>query len=149
MRRACWALVALVILLAVGCNRIEAGRLFVEAAWARPSPQGAPASAFYMTIVNQTAQPDVLQEVRIENCEAVEIHRTTMDEEGVMRMAPVPEGRLSIPAGENVVLAPGGLHVMCIGLEEPLVVGQRLPLTLHFELAGAVPVTAEIRDETS
>lgn len=147
MRRAYWLPTVLLALLVVGCTRTESGRLFVDNVWARPSPQGAPTSAFYMTIVNQTVQPDVLHTVTIENCEAVEIHRTTMDEEGVMRMAPVPEGRLSIPAGEEVVLAPGGLHVMCIGFEEPLVAGERLPLTLHFELAGDVPVTAEIREE--
>lgn len=147
MRRAYWLLVVLLALLVVGCTRVESGRLFVENVWARPSPQGAPTSAFYMTIVNQMVQPDVLHAVTIENCEAVEIHRTTMDEEGVMRMAPVAEGRLSIPPGEEVVLAPGGLHVMCIGLEEPLAAGERLPLTLHFELAGDVSATADIRQE--
>ncbi|MFW6097395.1 MAG: copper chaperone PCu(A)C [Chloroflexota bacterium] len=147
MRRASYLLTVLLAVLVVGCTRVESGRLFVENVWARPSPQGAPAGAFYMTIVNQTAQPDVLHDVSIENCEAVEIHRTTMDEEGVMRMAPVDEGRLSIPAGEEVVLAPGGLHVMCIGLGEPLAAGERLPLTLHFEVAGDVTASADIRQE--
>lgn len=147
MRPVYWLPALLLVLLVTGCTRTESGRLFVEDVWARPSPQGAPASALYMTIVNQSAQPDVLQDVTVERCDAVEIHRTTMDEEGVMRMAPVPEGRLSIPAGENVVLAPGGLHVMCIGLSEPLAAGERLPLTLHFELVGDVSVNAEVREE--
>lgn len=147
MRRTYWLSAILLAVLIVGCTRTESGRLFVENVWARPSPQGAPAGAFYMTIVNQTGQPDVLHDVSIERCDAVEIHRTSMDEEGVMRMAPVPDGRLSIPAGEEVVLAPGGLHVMCIGLQEPLVAGERVPLTLHLELAGDVPLSAGIREE--
>lgn len=147
MRRVYWLPAILLAILIIGCSRVETGRLFVENVWARPSPQGAPVGAFYMTIVNQTVQPDVLYDVTIPNCEAVEIHRTTMDEEGVMRMAPVAEGRLSIPPGEEVVLAPGGLHVMCIGLEEPLAAGERLPLTLHFELAGDVSASADIRQE--
>lgn len=147
MRRARRLSIFLFAILIVGCTRTESGRLFVENVWARPSPQGAPTTAFYMTIVNQTVQPDVLHDVTIENCEAVELHRTSMDEEGVMRMAPVPEGRLSIPAGEEVVLAPGGLHVMCIGLAEPLAAGERTAVTLHFELAGDVDVSAQIREE--
>lgn len=147
MSRASYLLTVLLAILFVGCTRVESGRLFVENVWARPSPQGAPTTAFYMTIVNQTVQPDVLHDVSIENCEAVEIHRTTMDEEGVMRMAPVDEGRLSIPPGEEVVLAPGGLHVMCVGLGEPMVAGERLPLTLHFEVAGDVTASADIRQE--
>lgn len=147
MRPVYWLSAILLALLVIGCTRTESGRLFVENVWARPSPLGAPASAFYMTIVNHSAQPDVLQDVTVERCDAVEIHRTTMDEEGVMRMAPVPEGRLSIPAGENVVLAPGGVHVMCIGPSKPLAAGERLSLTLHFELAGDVSVNAEVREE--
>jgi hypothetical protein len=44
-----------------------------------------------------------------------------------------------------VALAPGGLHVMLIGLTRPLAAGERVPLTLRFERAGAVTVEAEVQ----
>ncbi len=134
------------ILLAGGCDGGSAGNVTVESAWARPSPQGAPTTAFYMTIGNNTGQEDALQEVRIDNCEAVEIHRTSMDEGGVMRMAPVPGGQIVVPAGERVTLEPGGLHLMCIGLAQPFTEGQEVPLTAVFAVSGDISATAEIRD---
>ncbi len=36
--------------------------------------------------------------------------------------------------------APGGYHLMLMGLKQPLVAGERFPLTLHFRKAGDVPV---------
>ena len=56
-----------------------------------------------------------------------ELHNTTM-EEGVMKMRPV--GRIELPAGKPVKLAPGGLHVMLIDLKQPLKPGDKVPLTL-------------------
>jgi copper(I)-binding protein len=39
-----------------------------------------------------------------------------------------------------VKLEPGGLHVMFIGLKQPLAAGSKLPVTLRFEKAGEVKV---------
>lgn len=100
-----------------------------------------------MIIVNRSKRQDVLQTVRADVCETVELHRSSMDDEGVMRMAPVPDGRIVVPAGERVALAPGGLHVMCIGLVRPLRAGQTVSLTLDFEVAGSIDVVADIRRE--
>ena len=45
---------------------------------------------------------------------------------------------VEITPGEPSVLQPGGLHVMLMGLTEPLVEGNSFPLTLNFERAGSV-----------
>jgi copper(I)-binding protein len=52
-----------------------------------------------------------------------------------------------VPAGETVVLEPGGLHVMCVGVSQPLSAGQQIPMTVVFEKAGEVAVEAEVRTE--
>ncbi len=52
---------------------------------------------------------------------------------------------IEIPAGETVELVPGGLHIMLIDLVEDLEVGDRFEVTLTFEHAGDVTVTAEVR----
>jgi len=61
----------------------------------------------------------------------VELHTMTMDGD-VMRMREV-EGGIELPAGETVELAPGGLHIMFMGLESPFVEGETVPVTLTFE----------------
>jgi hypothetical protein len=57
----------------------------------------------------------------------------------VMRMREVEKG-LEIPASGSVTLAPGGYHLMMMGLKGPLKQGSTLPVTLVFEKAGAIDV---------
>ncbi|MBE2184305.1 MAG: copper chaperone PCu(A)C, partial [Anaerolineae bacterium] len=74
--------------------------------------------------------------------ELAEIHETRMQGD-VMEMRPV-EGGIDIPPGETAVLAPRGLHIMLLELHQPLLEGEALMLTLHFEsgeeIALAVPI---------
>ncbi len=70
----------------------------------------------------------------------VEIH-THIHEGGVMMMRKV-EG-IDVPAGGEAALEPGGDHLMLFGLTGVLKAGDRFPLTLLFEKAGAV--TVEVR----
>ena len=55
-----------------------------------------------------------------------------------MKMREVPP--IAIAPGETVKLAPGGLHIMLLGLKQPLEKGARIPMTLRFEKAGSVEV---------
>jgi copper(I)-binding protein len=72
----------------------------------------------------------------------VEIHTTFRDGD-VMRMRPV--AAIEVPAKGAVTLAPGGMHVMLMGLTKPLAIGEAVPLTLTFERAGAVTVQAMVQ----
>ena len=60
-----------------------------------------------------------------------------------------PAGPMEIPPGIALELEPGGLHVMLMGLQAPLVEGESFALTLTFERAGAVEVTVPIRSATA
>jgi copper(I)-binding protein len=62
---------------------------------------------------------------------------------GVMKMRPV-NGGLTVPPGQSVTLAPGGYHLMMLGLTAPLKKGGTVPVTLKFENAGEVKVTLDI-----
>ena len=53
---------------------------------------------------------------------------------------------LPLPAGETVELAPGGYHVMLIGLVDPLEVGDTIDVTLTMASGAVRTVTAEVRD---
>jgi len=60
-------------------------------------------------------------------------------EGNVMRMRELANG-LEIAPGATVTLAPGGLHMMMMGLKAPLKQGEKVPLTLVFEKAGTIDV---------
>ena len=46
----------------------------------------------------------------------------------------------------RVELKPGSYHIMLIGLTRELVAGEKIDITLKFEKAGDVKVTAEVRE---
>lgn len=100
-------------------------------------------SAAYMVIRNTGSAADKLVAASGDIAKSIEIH-TVIEENGMMQMRPV-EGGIEIPAGGSVELKPGGYHVMLIGLNRDMIAGETVQLTLKFEQAGDVPVTATIR----
>lgn len=140
-RRAVLSLALIAPLLAAcGESSSEAGGIELRDAWARAS--ATQTSAAYLTIENRTGEDDTLLEVRSPVAERVEIHDMTM-EDMVMRMRKLDD--LPVAAGESVSLAPGGKHIMLIGLSGPLEEGASVPLTLVFEKAGERAVEAPVR----
>ncbi len=135
---------------------IKAGELSIEDAWVRAAAvmgqtkdsmhtagEAGTNTAAFFTIRNQGSQPDRLLAVESTAAKAVEIHQTKMEND-IMRMSPLPDG-IEIPAGGEVSLAPGGLHIMLIGLKEDLKAGSSLELTLVFEQAGRVSLTVPVK----
>jgi copper(I)-binding protein len=118
------------------------GTLTIEHAWARPAAKGN--SAAYMVIMNAGAA-DRLTAVSTEVAATAELHSSAIDAQGIGKMVPVQA--VDVPSGSEARLAPGGLHIMLMGLKRPLVEGQQFPLTLSFEQAG--PVTVEVAIEKS
>ncbi len=139
-----WFLVVLVVLLAA-CGG-GTGEMEVSDVWGRTSPMAAANGAFYMTIVNNTGEDDKLLNAGADVCGVVELHEMYSRENDMMGMRPVPDGYISVPDGETVELKVGGLHVMCIDKLQEFTAGDTIPLTLEFEKAGTIEVTAEIRD---
>lgn len=104
---------------------------------------GGANSAAYMVIRNTGNEPDKLIAASTDVAKIVELH-TVVEEGGMMRMRQV-EGGIDVPANGEVVLKPGGFHVMLIGLTRDLNAGDSVQLTLTFEKAGQIPVTAQVR----
>jgi copper(I)-binding protein len=144
-RRLAAALCAAAFSLAAGGasgHAYPAGTLKIEHPWSRPTAPGVSVGVGYMVIVN-TGKADALVGANTPVAERVELHQTRMDG-GVMKMRRAE--RVDIPAGVTVRLEPGGLHMMLIGLKQPLAEGAKLPLVLRFEKAGEVKV--ELKVET-
>ncbi|MGQ9909989.1 MAG: copper chaperone PCu(A)C [Candidatus Flexifilum sp.] len=89
-------------------------------------------SAVYFLLENRGMQPIRLIAASTPVATTVEIHETTMEGE-VMRMRPLENG-ITVAPGETVELRQGGLHIMLIGLIQPLVDGSAIPLELTFDM---------------
>lgn len=119
-------------------------QLRVADAWMRPTVGAGRTTAAYMTVANSAGEDDTLKSARSAKAKAVEIHETTMNDDGVMQMRHVEDG-LVVPAGSSLVLKPAGAHIMVMGLDDALAVGDELALTLEFARAGIIEVSVPVR----
>jgi copper(I)-binding protein len=144
MRRAACALLFCCLLLpAARAGDSAAAGIVVTQAWSRATPGGAKVAGGYLTIVNTGPAADRLLSASTEIASKVEIHEMAVND-GVMTMRPV-EGGLPIEPGRTVKFAPGGLHLMIVGLTAPLVEGDKVPIMLKFEKAGAIRVSFDVQ----
>jgi len=131
------------VLLFVGAQTVFAhefkvGDLEIGHPWSRATPAGAKVAGGYFTVTNKGSAPDRLLSISSDVSEKAELHEMGV-KDGVMTMRPVAGG-LEIPAGGKVALAPGGYHLMFIGLKRQPKQGEKFAATLTFEKAGAVSV---------
>lgn len=109
----------------------------VRAAWSRPAAAGGTGAGF-MTLANPDARADTLVAVASPAARKVEIHRSQM-KGGIASMQPV--SAVPLPARGSVTFAPGGYHLMFVGLARTLKAGDRVPATLSFASGAKVQAT--------
>lgn len=109
-----------------------------------PEPP-ADLGAAYMVIKNSGGEDDRLLKAASDVAGAVELHQTTM-QNGSMSMARVET--MEIPARGEFKLEQGGYHIMLIDLKRALKQGDQVTLTLTFERAGEIKVTAPVVGST-
>jgi copper(I)-binding protein len=114
------------------------GALQIGHPWARATPPTAPSGGGFLSITNTGTTPDRLISVKSPAAGIVQVHEMKMDG-NVMRMRELDKG-LEIAPGATVNLAPGGLHLMMMGLKAPLKKDEKVPVTLTFEKAGSIDV---------
>jgi hypothetical protein len=123
------------LLLVPGCGGGTEG---LQISGARVGAPSGPNAALYFTA---RGGPDALVSASTDVAREAQIHETVIGEEGTMSMRQVL--RLEVPAGGELVLEPGGFHLMLVGVDE-LAVGDTVEITLVWENAGEVTVSAEV-----
>jgi hypothetical protein len=113
----------------------------VEKAWSRPTPGGATVGAVYLEIFGDEKNADRLIGVSSPVAGRAEFH-THKEIDGVMKMRKLDS--IEIAPGTSHLFQPGGDHIMLFDLKEPLKQGTAVELTLTFEKAGEVKVTAKV-----
>lgn len=124
-------------------HEFKAGKLEIVHPWSRQTPQGAKVAVGYLKIVNRGTQPDRLLSATGEIAGRTEVHEMAVDAKGVMTMRPVLG--IEIPAGGEVELKPGGVHIMFLDLKAAKKNGERFAGSLTFEKAGTLDVVFDVQ----
>lgn len=117
---------------------VTVGTLSLSGAFTRATLPAAKVGGGYVSITNNGTEGDRLVSAASASAAKVGIHEMKM--EGDQMKMGEKEGGVEIPAGQTVSLAPGGLHIMFMGLKAPFVEGETVPVTLTFEKAGPVEI---------
>ena len=145
---------ALVALTAAGCARKEASSsasasassapVIVRDPWAKAAKKGA-MTAVFGTIANTTDAPITLTAARSSAASMVQLHETASNGKGGMSMKE-KKGGFTIPARSSLALAPGGNHIMLMGLTQDLAAGSKVSVELVLDGGRTLRVDAVVRD---
>lgn len=135
MRR---ALIGLVLTTALAACSPGVPQIAVEQPQIRATLGNATTAAAYLVIKNSGGAADRLVAASCACAEMVMSHQTTTAANGVASMA--AETTVKVPAHGSAVFAPGGRHLMLMGVYVPIRAGDKLTINLRFEKTGAVPV---------
>ncbi len=102
-----------------------------SAGWSRATAPGAKEAVGYLVLTNDGDEERKLLKITSPVSDAVTLHRSSVDAQGVARMWPV--GFLKLAPGESVQFEPNALHVMFTDLKTAFKAGDKVPLILQFD----------------
>lgn len=124
-----------------GCGDARLATVQVANPWAQPVDAAGTAVAVYMTITDFCTRPEKLLAVAATLPRKASLH-TSRVVDNTLSMTPLAS--VPINCAGPTSLKPMGAHVMVTGIEKPLEIGDRIPLTLTFDQSGDVNVVAEV-----
>ena len=134
--------VALGLLALAGCSRApDVASVQALDPWCRPSAAGAFTAACYVTLTANT--DDRLLGATTPLAKSIDIHATQIDERGVASMTMHDHG-LPLPKGRACAFTAGGDHLMLMAPTKALAGGDVVPLTLTFQKAPPLTLSARV-----
>ncbi|WP_375056257.1 copper chaperone PCu(A)C [Zobellella sp. DQSA1] len=115
----------------------------VSEGYVRATPPMGPNTAAFMQLENGGDRDLALVSVASPQADKVELHRV-LEQDGVMQMREVE--RIAVPAGATVSLQPGGLHIMLLGVKQPLAAGDEVSLELRWDNGDTEQWILPVRD---
>ena len=131
-----------ILFVLVSVSTLFASNIKVQDAYVRATPPNLPNSAAFMSVKNDSNKDISIVKASSNISKVVELHTHDM-KDGVMKMYQIPE--IVIPAKGKTTLKPGGLHIMFIGLKNPLKEGEEVTFTLELSNGESKTITAPIK----
>lgn len=110
--------------------------------YVRAVPPGQTVSAAFLQLENKSVETRYVVNATSDVSRVVELH-SHVHENGMMKMRQIDS--IEIPANGKTTLEPGGLHIMLIGLHEPLKLDQKVTITLEFKNGSSQTIEAPVR----
>jgi copper(I)-binding protein len=104
--------------------------IIVSDAYIREMPPGQTISASFMMLENNSDTDVSLYKVNSDIAKQIELHKHT-EVDGIMEMRRVK--KITIPAKGEIVLKPGGYHMMLFGIKKGMKSGDSVELKLSFD----------------
>ena len=139
------AVTATAALALAGCSSAPAEDLTVSDPWVRS--EAGDMTAMFAEVQNGTDTDLEIDRIETEVADTVEVHEMVESNNGSMVMREV-EGGVTIPAGQTLVLEPGGEHFMFIGLDRELLAGETVTVVVHFVTGEQLTIEATVKDFT-
>ena len=116
--------------------------LGVSDAWVRALPPGQPNTAGYLVVTNSADTAVTIVGASSPLAESVEIH-TTREVDGLQRMERLDQ--VQVAAGQSVAFAPGGMHLMLLGVSRMPAPGEEVQLCLQLAKGDELCTLAQVR----
>jgi periplasmic copper chaperone A len=120
----------------------QAGGIQVNGAWVRAAPPTVQVLAAYMTIKNSGSVGKTVVGAHSPQFAKVEFHETLI-RNGMASM--VARSSLAISPGGEVILSPGGYHMMLIAPQRMIRKGDKITVTLRFSDGTTHKLIADVR----
>lgn len=130
MRPILTLLLALFLAAPADAHSYKVGNVMVGHVWAAPTASNN--TEAYVSLLNRAPQNDQLVSVIAPTAQQAVI--ASADNQRI--------GALDLPPNRPVLLKPGSVRIVIVGLDRPVRVGDKIKLTLNFARAGSVAVEA-------
>ena len=117
----------------------------ISRAWARTPSATALEAGGFLTLTNKASEADRLIAAASPAAAKIEIQGIKITG-SLMTMRPLERG-LGLPPHTAITMKPRGYHLLLQELKAPLAKGDRVPVTLTFEKAGAQQVELLVESE--
>ncbi|HXH64063.1 MAG TPA: copper chaperone PCu(A)C [Mariprofundaceae bacterium] len=139
MKKTVWMTMLAISLLATGA---QAAELHVQGAWVRLPPPVSDTAAAYALFGNPGKQDVRITGVSADVAASAMLHSMAGGRMETLKHA-------DVPAGGRVRFAPGGMHIMLMGLKHPLTAGDTIRIDLRYADGSHQGFDAVVRDARS
>lgn len=139
-------LYACLLLLLAGFLQAASADLMVHEPYIRALPPGVSNSAVYMQLMNHGDQDVEVVGLSSSVSDSASVHET-VEEDGMLRMRALDV--ITVPAHGTLELSPGGVHVMLMGLNQPLKEGDSVTLNLQLSDGESISVEVPVKNATA